>query len=113
MVSKLYVPNHSLHKDYYDQGMGRIKGSCLQYEKGLGSILKRVELPLLSEEAKLVAPRVLKTAKGIGKELVGQLLVGCIMEPMSGSMRKGEKRKISTKNTISMKKPQRDTSDIF
>ena len=43
----------------------------MQYGKGLG-IFKRVALPLLSKPAKLAALHVLKAAKGIGKELVGQ-----------------------------------------
>ena len=65
MVSKSYVPNHSLHKHYYGQGMARFKGSRMQYGKGLGSIFKRVALPLLSKGAKIAAPHVLKAAKGI------------------------------------------------
>ena len=52
MVSKSHVPNHSLHKHYYGQGMARFKGSHMQYEKGLGSILKRLGLPFLSKGAK-------------------------------------------------------------
>ena len=114
MVSKSYVPNHSLHKHYYGQGMARFKGSRMQYGKGLGSIFKRVALPLLSKGAKMAAPHVLKAAKGIGRELVGQLLDGSAMAPMPRPRKqKGIKRKIITKETISMKKPKRDTSDIF
>ena len=112
MVSKSYVPNHSLHKHYYGQGMARFKGSRMQYVKGLGSIFKRVALPLLSKGAKIAAPHVLKAAKGIGRELVGQLLDGSAMAPMP-KKQKGIKRKITTKETISMKKPKQDTSDIF
>ena len=114
MVSKSYVPNHSLHKHYYGQGMARFKGSCMQYGKGLGSIFKRVALPLLSKGAKISAPHVLKAAKGIGRELVGQLLDGSAMAPMPRPRKqKGIKRKITIKETISMKKPKRHTSDIF
>ena len=78
MVSKSYVPNHSLHKHYYGQGMTRFKGSRMQYGKGLVSIFKRVALPLLSKGAKIAAPHVLKAAKGIVRELVGQLLDGSV-----------------------------------
>ena len=60
MVSKSYIPNHALHKHYYGQGMARFKGSRMQYGKGLGSIFKRVALPLLSKGAKIAAPHVLK-----------------------------------------------------
>ena len=114
MVSKSYVPNHSLHKHYYGQGMTRFKGSRMQYGKGLVSIFKRVALPLLSKGAKIAAPHVLKAAKGIVRELVGQLLDGSAMAPMPRPRKqKGIKRKIITKETISVKKPKRDTSDIF
>ena len=106
MVSKSYVPNHSLHKHYYGQGLARFKGSRMQYGKGLGSIFKRVALPLLSKGAKMAAPHVLKAAKGIRRELVGQLLDG-------HAHAKTEETKITTKETILMKKPKRDTSDIF
>ena len=74
MVSKSYVPNHSLHKHYYGQGMARFKGSCMQYGNGLGSIFKRVALPLLSKGPKMAAPHVLKAAKGI--ERAGGIVTG-------------------------------------
>ena len=51
-------------------------------EKGLGSIFKRVALLLLSKGAKIAAPHLLKPTKGIGRELVGQLLDGSTMAPM-------------------------------
>ena len=114
MVSKSYVSNHSLYKHYYGQGMAKFKGSRMQYGKGLGSIFKRVALPLLSKGAKIAVPHVLKAAKGIGRELVGQLLDGSAMAPMPRLRKqKGIKRKIATEKTISMKKLKRDTSDIF
>ena len=47
MASKSYVPIHSLHKHYYVQGMARFKVSRMQYGKDLGSILKRMALPLV------------------------------------------------------------------
>ena len=114
MFSKSFIPNHSLHKHYYGQGMARFEDSRMQYGKGLGSIFKRVALPLLSKDAKIAAPNVLKAAKGIGRELVGQLLDGSAMVPMLRLRKqKGFKRKVSTKETISIKKPKQDTSDIF
>ena len=83
-------------------------------EKGSGSIFKRVALPLLSKGAKIAAPYMLKPAKGIGRDLVGQLLNGSAKAPMPRPMKKGIKRtKKTTKKTISMKKPKPDTSDIF
>ena len=75
MVFKSYLLSHSLHKHYYSQGMARFKGSDMQYGKCLGSIFKRVVLYLLSKGAKIAAPHVPKAAKGIGKELVGRLLM--------------------------------------
>ena len=74
---------------------------------------KRVALPLLSKGAKIAAPHVLKAAKGIGRELVGQLLDGSAMTPIPRPRKKVTKRKITTKKTISMTKPKPATSDIF
>ena len=86
----------------------------MQYGKGLGSIFKRVALPLLSKGAKMAASHVLKAAKGTRRELVGELLDGSAKAPMPRPRKqKGIKRKITTKETISMKKPKRDTSDKF
>ena len=68
----------------------------MQYGKGLGSIFKRVALPLLSKGTKITAPHVLK-AKGIGRELVGQLLDGSAMAPIPRPKKKGIKRKVTTK----------------
>ena len=54
----------------------------MQYGKGLGSIFKRATFPLLSKGANIATLHVLRTDKGIAKELVGQLLDGSAMAPM-------------------------------
>ena len=107
MVSKSYVPNQSLCKDNYGQGMARFNGFRMQYGKGLGSIFKRVSFTLLSEVAKIAPPNVLKTAKGIVKELVGQFLDCCAMASMPGSRKRVIRGKINKEYHFNEKAPTR------
>ena len=112
MVSKSYVSNHSLHKHYYGQGMARFKALVCSVEKVW--VVSSKGWPFLScQKGKNCSTTYAESCQGYRRELVGQLLDGSAMAPMPRPRKKDIKKKITTKKTISVKKPKQDTSDIF
>ena len=117
MVRKAYNPSASAHQHHFGHGMSRFRGSRMQYGSGLGSLFKRVVLPMVSKGVKAAAPHLLKAAKGIGKDVLGKAMNGSIMAPMPQTpshrrrrQKKGIKRKNGNRKGISRKKFEANTS---
>ena len=75
----------------------------MQYGSGLGSLFKRVVLPLVSKGVKLAAPHLVRAAKGVGKDVLHKALKGAAMAPMT-QHRKGIKRRNVNRKNIPRKK---------
>ena len=114
MVAVPYTTNSNILRSHYGAGLPTFKGSRMQYGRGIGSMLKRFALPLLTKGAKFLAPHLKTAAKGIVSDVVGNLFTPQgAMAPMPPLKKTFKKRKASKSIHSRKKKVKQSTSDIF